>query len=49
MEYAQIQLEVIHVNAKLDSKGTEEVVATSMNVLMEHTNAKGHMRADIEP
>ena len=41
MEYARIQLEVIHVNAKLDSKGTEEVVEISMNVLMEHTNAKG--------
>ena len=24
-------------------------VSISMNVLMEHTNAKGHMRADIEP
>ena len=47
MEYAQIHLEVIHVNAKLDSKGTEEVVETSMNVPMEHTIAKGHMRADI--
>ena len=39
MEYAQIQLEVIHVNAKLDSKGTEEVVQILMNVLMERINA----------
>ena len=49
MEYAQIHLEVIHVNAKLDSKGTVEVVVTSMNVLMEHTNVREHMRADIKP
>ena len=39
MEYAQIQLEVIHVNAKLDSKGTEEVVQILMNVLMERIDA----------
>ena len=49
MGYAQIHLEVIHVNAKLDSKGTVEVVVTSMNVPMEHTNAREHMRADIKP
>ena len=39
MEYARIQLEVIHVNAKLDSKGTEEVVQILMNVLMERIDA----------
>ena len=49
MEYVQIQLEVIHVNAKLDSKGTVEVVVTSMNVPMEHTDVKEHMSAERKP
>ena len=49
MEYARIQLEVIHVNAKLDSKGTEEVVQILMNALMEHINVREPIRADIKP
>ena len=44
MVYAQIQLGVIHVNAKLDTKGTEEVAQILMSARMEHINAREQMR-----